>query len=489
MKFSIGLTIEDIYLIKKTFEGGGMGVVHLASHLGWYTDVAIKHPRPDFLRNHSQINDFHTECATWAAIGLNPYIATCYYSRELCGLPCVISEYLPGGSLQDAIQNRIIYRGDEELCLATLLTIAASSAWGLACAHDSQLLHCDVKPGNMLLTDYGTVKIADFGLAVAFRPSLPDTKAKGLTVAFSSPEQLQGGSLSPASDVWSWAASIFSLFAGGITWENGAASGAAFRCYMAEGGKAYRIPAMPLSLAVLLTECFQFSLDKRISCFELIAQRICEIYEEIFGEKCPTQKPDAELVSADSLNNRAVSRYDSKDMVAVHHLLAEALKVDDLHPEANFNTAILHFKEHGVFPPVFLHRIDVVKKYDLGDYRPYLYHACLLQLIGNQTEANVLIAKAKELSSEIAAQEIRSLWHLAKTGNMSLRLAPPISGEGLAHDFSRFWRLMGKTELAIQEHRIEDAERYLLMSGDISGFNRHPRRRQLSNELTRKTKL
>lgn len=489
MKFSIGSTIEDAYLVKKTFGGGGMGLVHLASHLAWNTDVAIKHPRPEFLRSEKQMQDFHAECATWSAIELDPYIATCFYSRELGGLPCVIAEYLPGGSLQDAIHSRVFYRGDEEPCLANLLTMAASSAWGLARAHQSQLLHCDVKPGNMLLTEYGTLKIADFGLAVAFRPALTDAKAKGLTVAFSSPEQLRGGTVSPASDVWSWAASMLSLFAGGVTWESGSACGAALRSFMEEGGKAYRIPAMPLPLAELLTECFPFSMDKRVSSFDLIAPRICEIYEEIFGEACPAQRPDAELVSANSLNNRAVSRFDLRDMGAVRHLLAEALEVDDLHPEANFNTAILDFQERGAFSPDLLKRMDMVKQYDLGDYRPHLYHACLLRLTGNQAEANAAMAKARELAREMATHEIDRLWDLSRSRNLPLRLAPPISGEDLAYDSTRFWRLMDKAETAIQEHRIEDAKRYLLMSGDISGFGRHPRRRQLSHKLKSATML
>lgn len=466
-----------------------MGLVHLASHLAWNTDIAIKHPRSDFLKSDKQIADFHAECSTWASIGLDPYIATCFYSRELSGFPCVVAEYLPGGSLQDAIQNRLIYRGDEEPCLANLLSIAASSAWGLARAHDSQLLHCDVKPGNMLLTGYGTVKIADFGLAVAFRPSLTDVKAKGLTVAFSSPEQLRGAALSPASDVWSWAASMLSLFAGGITWESGAACGAALRSLMDEGGKAYRVPALPNSLANLLTECFQFSVDARISSFEHIAQRICEIYEEIFGEECPAQKPDSELVSADSLNNRAVSRYDLNDIIAVRRLLSEALAVDDLHPEANFNSAVLDFKQRGQYSSDYIERLKQVKQYDQSDYRPHLYHACLLCLSSKVKEAHYYLALVKELCPISVIQEIDRLWDEACRNNLPLHLAPPISGEELAYDSKRFWRLMGKAEVAIQENRHEDAKRYLLMTGDISGFGRHPKRRLLIDILKRASEI
>ena len=109
---------------------GGMGTVHRARHLFWNIDVAIKHPHAELLRSQRQVDEFHAECATWASLGLDPYIATCFYSREIAGLPCVVAEFLPGGSLQDGIHRRELYRGDEGESLSRMLTIAASSSWG-----------------------------------------------------------------------------------------------------------------------------------------------------------------------------------------------------------------------------------------------------------------------------------------------------------------------------------------------------------------------
>ena len=478
-----GETFDSIYTISAVFKGGGMGVVYRARHNHWNIDVAIKHPRSEFLASKEQLHEFQLECATWAAIGLHPYVATCYYAREIEGLPCVVAEFLKGGSLQDAIQNREFYRGDENEVLAGMLTVAASTAWGLARAHQSRFIHCDVKPGNMLLTEYGTAKIADFGLAVAFRPSLLNAKAAGLTVPFASPEQSRGLSLTPAADVWSWAASMLAMFMGGVTWETGAACGAVLKEFVNDGSNAYRIPAMPASFAALLQACFQFSVEARIADFNAIAANVCDCYQEIFDEPCPAGKADLELISADSLNNRAVSRYDFGDLTEVHRLLDDALTVDPMHPEANFNSALLAYQATRKCPQIFLDQLRHSTQYDLGEYRAWIYLACLSKAIGYERDANDYLKKANDFCDYRSKEEIQRLWQSCLQSKLTPILAPPISGEDFAHDSERFQRLMSKAKMAIEENRYADAQRYLLMSGDISGFARHPQRRRLLNAI------
>lgn len=479
---------KESFQITETFNGGAMGLVHRARHLGWNIDVAIKHPLPKFLRDSHQISAFHTECETWASLGLDPYIATCYYSREIAGLPCVIAEFLAGGSVQDAISDRSLYRGGEEDSLSRILTIAASTAWGLARAHKASLIHCDVKPGNMLLTEFGYAKIADFGLTVAFRQNA-ETRQTGLTEAFAAPEQLNGWSISPAVDVWGWAASMLAVFTGGMSWQNGAVCGAALGQFINDGGKAYRIPPMPEAFAVLLTECFERSPDARIIDFSVIAARVCVCHEELFGEPCPASRPDLDLISADSLNNRAVSRFDLGDIPEVHRLLDEALTVDPLHSESNFNSALLGYSSSRRISRTFLERLEEVTCFALGEYRPWIYRAYLLNLAGQTRDAMTAMEEARKIASINEMPEIERLWHLSNSKKLNLVLAPPISGEDFAHDSERFRRLMSKAELALREDRVDDARRYLLMSGDILGFGRHPHRRRLLSNIETISKI
>jgi hypothetical protein len=233
----------------------------------------------------------------------------------------------------------------------------------------------------------------------------------------------------------------------------------------------------------LLGECFRFDPDARISNFDQIAERICLCHEECFGEPCPASKPDLELISADSLNNRAVSRFDLGDIPEVHRLLDDALTVDPLHPESNFNSALLGYSSTRKVSQTFLDRLEQATHFELGEYRPWLYRACLLNMSGLSGDAYTSFEKSREISGSHEASEIQRLWDLSTQRKLTPVLAPPISGEDFAHDSARFKRLMAKAEAAIQEQRLDDAERYLMMSGDIPGFARHPWRRRIMNEM------
>jgi hypothetical protein len=83
MSFKIGKINHGLYRIEETFAGGGMGLVHRAHHLVWNVDVAIKHPRPEFLKSRRQIDEFQSECATWASLGLDQSIAVAAWQTHL----------------------------------------------------------------------------------------------------------------------------------------------------------------------------------------------------------------------------------------------------------------------------------------------------------------------------------------------------------------------------------------------------------------------
>ena len=109
--------------------------------------------------------EFIEECQHWIDLGLHPNVVTCYYVRDIGGVPSIFSEWMDGGSLKDRIRDGSLYEGTEREIQARILDIAIQAARGLRYSHENGLVHQDIKPGNILLSKEWDAKIADFGLA------------------------------------------------------------------------------------------------------------------------------------------------------------------------------------------------------------------------------------------------------------------------------------------------------------------------------------
>ena len=176
-----GTRILDTYEVISDAVRGGMGSVWKVRHSGWNTDLAMKRPQPRFFSEGSEKRkeNFVHECEAWINLGLHPNIVSCYYVREISGVPTIFSEWMENGSLKNRIEDGSLYEisgehertgGDwERIIQLRLLDIAIQFARGLHYAHESKdhLIHQDVKPDNLLLTMTWEAKVADFGLARA----------------------------------------------------------------------------------------------------------------------------------------------------------------------------------------------------------------------------------------------------------------------------------------------------------------------------------
>jgi serine/threonine protein kinase len=165
-RWQINHTILDLYKVKDRFKGG-FGEVYRVHHPGWNIDLAMKVPRPDQFKTLAQVEAFEHEAENWVNLGLHPHTVSCYYVRRDQDSPLVFVEYVPGGSLEDWIKSRKLYEGGPQAALKRILDIAIQFAWGLHYAHKQELIHQDVKPQNVMMTEDGIVKVTDFGLAKA----------------------------------------------------------------------------------------------------------------------------------------------------------------------------------------------------------------------------------------------------------------------------------------------------------------------------------
>jgi serine/threonine protein kinase len=173
MPWAAGEIVLGQYEVLGESHAGGMGVVHRVRHLGWEVDLAVKTPL-----GSASFALFEAEAAIWVGLGLHPHTVNCVYVRTIDGIPRVFAEWVAGGSLAEAIRGgRLDHAG--------MLDVAIQTAWGLRHAHDSGLVHQDMKPANVMLEPDGTAKVTDFGLAGA----AAEGTFAGRTPAYSSPEQ------------------------------------------------------------------------------------------------------------------------------------------------------------------------------------------------------------------------------------------------------------------------------------------------------------
>jgi tetratricopeptide (TPR) repeat protein len=241
---------------------------------------------------------------------------------------------------------------------------------------------------------------------------------------------------------------------------------------------------MPPAVFELLARCFRNRPKDRPS-FTKIAEELREIYEDEFGEPCEAEKPDLELLAADSFNNRAVSLLDIGRATDAEALLRQALVLDPQHPEATFNLTAICRSRNERNEPWAIQNLRTAADAELGNPVPLKLLAQIFLLTGKQEDAmRCFYEAAKRAWSSAERVEIDQLRCRATNKHLAFVLSKPNSGSDFCADLVRFRRLMDKTESAIAASRLEDARRYAQMCRDISGFGRHPRLRRALASLS-----
>ncbi|MBO4837516.1 MAG: protein kinase, partial [Clostridia bacterium] len=242
VNYTRGSVLLDAYRIESDPIHGGMGSVWRVRHTEWNTDLAMKRPQPQMFADDASKRNFINECQCWIDLGLHPNIVSCYYVREIDGVPAIFSEWMENGSLENRIQDGSLYAGTDAEQQARLMDIAIQYARGLHYAHEQGLIHQDVKPDNLLLTKDYQAKAADFGLAraravltVREQPANDGAThmaaSGGYTPAYCSMEQMDGKPLTRRTDIYSWAVSVMEMYLGGRPWQNGVVAGMSCRSY------------------------------------------------------------------------------------------------------------------------------------------------------------------------------------------------------------------------------------------------------------------
>jgi serine/threonine protein kinase len=202
----IGKTILHYNIIEKLGEGG-MGVVYLAEDTKLERKVAIKFLPRHIAADSEQRERFKIEARAAASLN-HPNIATIHYIEEVEDETFIVMEYIDGFELRKKIKTG-------PMPLDEALQIIIKIAEGLQAAHEQDIVHRDIKSGNIMLTDKGRVKVMDFGLAKVRGVANVTKEGTTLgTITYMSPEQAGGSDVDNRSDIWSLGVLLYEMISG-----------------------------------------------------------------------------------------------------------------------------------------------------------------------------------------------------------------------------------------------------------------------------------
>ncbi len=203
-----GVTFGGRYELESRIAIGGMGEVWKATDQVIGRTVAIKILKDEYMGDPGFLERFRAE-ARHAALVNHEGIANVYDYGEENGSAYLVMELVPGEALSTILEREQVLSTDK------VLDITAQTALALQAAHAAGLVHRDIKPGNLLITPEGRVKITDFGIArIADQVPLTATGQVMGTVQYLSPEQASGHPASPTTDIYSLGIVAYESLAG-----------------------------------------------------------------------------------------------------------------------------------------------------------------------------------------------------------------------------------------------------------------------------------
>lgn len=205
-----GQKINNRYQIIRSIGEGGMANVYLAYDTILDRNVAVKILRGDLATDEKFVRRFQREAISASSLS-HPNIVEMYDVGEDDGNYFIVMEYIDGKTLKSLIKRR------GALTLPEVIDIMLQLTSAISCAHDSYIIHRDIKPQNVMILDDGRVKITDFGIAIASNATeLTQTNSVMGSVHYLPPEQANGQGATIKSDIYSLGILMFELITGHV---------------------------------------------------------------------------------------------------------------------------------------------------------------------------------------------------------------------------------------------------------------------------------
>jgi serine/threonine-protein kinase len=266
------------YKILDRLGSGGMGVVYKAEDTRLGRAVALKFLNPELLSNQTVRKRFFQE-ARAASIIDHPNVCHVYEVAETDGLVYMAMNYCEGQSLNELIKTGPVPPPEA-------FSIAFGVAQGLWAAHRRGIVHRDVKPANIMLSDDGFVRIVDFGLALLVGDTRVTTSGVTVgTVAYMSPEQTSDAEVAANTDIWSLGVTLYEMLAGRHPF-HGEVSAALVYSIVHEPHTRLRElnPAVPAECARIVDRCLEKDPAQRYPTIEALLEDMVKVAHELGWE-------------------------------------------------------------------------------------------------------------------------------------------------------------------------------------------------------------
>lgn len=261
----IGTKIGGRYKVLALLGTGGMAHVYLARDLILDRDVAVKILRFDFQKNKEALRRFQREALSTTQL-IHPNIVSVYDVDEDDGLQYIVMEYIEGTDLKEYIQHHGQTTPEDAIHIMSQVLSA------MALAHQNRIIHRDIKPQNLLINKENTIKVTDFGIAVALsHTSITQTNSLLGSVHYISPEQARGSVTTTKSDLYASGIVLYELLSGEVPFDGESAVSIALKHFQEEIPSVRQMnPAVPQSLEnVILKATAKEPADRYNSCEEM----------------------------------------------------------------------------------------------------------------------------------------------------------------------------------------------------------------------------
>ena len=322
-----GELVDNRYKIISSIGEGGMANVYLAWDTILEREVAVKILRGDLADDDKFVRRFQREANSASSLK-HPNIVEMYDVGEDNGKYFIVMEYVNGKTLKSLIKKRGALNLNEAVDIMLQLTS------GIACAHDSYIIHRDIKPQNIMILEDGRVKITDFGIAMALNNNeLTQTNSVMGSVHYLPPEQASGSGCTIKSDIYSLGILMFELFTGRVPFKGDNAVEIAIK-HMKEPIPSVRNinPNIPQSIEnIILKACAKNPKNRYDSVYEMYNDlkvalepehaddlRVTYRYpEHVADEEKEVEKLESNLENVDEIEETYVDKADKRINMAL----------------------------------------------------------------------------------------------------------------------------------------------------------------------------